>query len=96
MIVALMIFGIPSMIIASKKGFAEGRWLLTFGIIGLILVCCLPNARKKGLSHDESRRRRRNANGIGKVICIINAIAIVIYAMVRVAWESAGGYRPPY
>src|SRR5579871_323760 len=78
-IIAIMLFGFPSMIVASKKGFADSRWLLTFGIIGLVIVSCMPSARKKGISHNEARRRRRNADETGKVICIIHASVIVIY-----------------
>ena len=91
-----MLFGIPSMIVASKKGFADGRWLFTFGLIGLIVVSCFPSARKRGISHNEARRRKNNAEEMGKVICIINAIVIVIYGMVQVISESTAQYYPAH
>lgn len=94
MILVVMVLGIPAMIVASKKGFADGRWLLTFGLIGLIVVSCLPSARKRGISHNEARRRRNNADETGKIICIINAIVIVIYGLVHVFSQSAAQYYP--
>jgi hypothetical protein len=94
MILAVMIFGIPAMLVASKKGFADGRWLLAFGLIGLIVVSCLPSARRKGLSHGDARKRRRTADGIGKVLCAINVIVIVLWGLGHSFWQSAHDYYP--
>lgn len=94
MIFAVMIFGIPAMIIASKKGFADGRWLFAFGLIGLIVVSVLPSARRKGLSHSDARKRRRTADAIGKIMCAINIIAIAFWVLGHAFWQSAHDYYP--
>ena len=63
----IIIFGIPSLIIASVKGFKPIRWLLTLGLIGLIVVSCMSSARK-----DE-------ANKVSGIMAAITIIIIVLY-----------------
>ncbi len=83
---ALLLFGIPSMIVAEKKGFAGSRWLLTFGLIGLIVVCFLPSAKASGISREQSRARYKKANTIGAGLCGVNilliAFGMLVYVMV--------------
>jgi hypothetical protein len=90
MLLGLMLFGVPSMMVASKKGFADSRWLLTFGIIGLIIVCCLPSAKARGISHEISRARRERANTIGAVLCGIN---VAVGGLVMFVYMFVGTFR---
>ena len=55
-IIGLVIFGIPSAIIAGVKGFKPFRWLIAFGLIGLIVVGSMASATKKGISEDDARK----------------------------------------
>jgi general stress protein CsbA len=82
MYIAVMLFGIPSMIVASKKGFADSRWLITFGLLGFIIVCCLPSAKAQGISHDKSRARRNKANVVGGWLCGINVFVFAVGTLV--------------
>ena len=68
-IIGVIIFGIPSAIIAGSKGFKSLRWLLAFGLIGLIVVACLSSARAKDISDEEREQRASRANSIGATMC---------------------------
>lgn len=70
--IGFFLFGIPSSIIAGVRGFSPLRWLLAFGLIGLIVVLSLPSARAEGISADEAIRRRAKADSIGAWMCAIN------------------------
>ena len=87
--IALMLFGIPSMIVASKKGFAESRWLLALGIVGFVVVCCLPSARARDISHSQRGARAHRANKVGAVMCgigvAVSALAILVSLFVHAA-----------
>lgn len=89
MILGMLLFGIPATIVASNKGFASGRWLLTFGLIGLIVVICLPTARKKGLPEDAASRRKRNADVISKVMFILNAVGLLVFGLIHLISQNA-------
>ena len=78
MLLGMMLFGLPSYIVASRKGFANARWLLTFGLIGLIIVCSLPTAHKRGMSYDEIQSRTEKANRIGAILCAINVACLFV------------------
>jgi F0F1-type ATP synthase membrane subunit c/vacuolar-type H+-ATPase subunit K len=72
MCIGFILFGIPSAILASYKGFKPLRWLLAFGAIGLIVVCCLSSAKVQGISADEAASRAAKADNIGAIMCGIN------------------------
>jgi hypothetical protein len=64
----VILFGIPAAIIAGVKGFKPWRWLLAFGIIGLIVVISLSSAKAQGISAEESAARASTANSYGAVL----------------------------
>jgi len=82
MIVGLILFGIPSAIIAANKGFAALRWVIAFGLIGLIVVCSLDSAKAQGITPEESARRAEKGNTVGAWMCGINlglaALSIIV------------------
>jgi hypothetical protein len=86
-IIGLILFGIPSVIIAGTKGFSPFRWLLAFGFIGLIVVISLPNANAKSITEEESEARFNRANNIGGWMTGINiglgVIVLIISLMAR-------------
>lgn len=70
LIIGLAIFGIPATVIAISKGFKYPlRWLLSFGIIGLIIVAILPSAHTTGISDDEAAVRIAKGDKIGGILC---------------------------
>jgi len=71
-IIGLVLFGIPSVIIAGNKGFSPFRWLIAFGLIGLIVVISLPSARAESITAEESEARINRANNIGGWMTGIN------------------------
>jgi hypothetical protein len=71
-IIGLIIFGIPSAIIAGVKGFKPLRWLFAFGPIGLIVVACMSSAKATGITPEESKRRADAANTVGAWMTGIN------------------------
>lgn len=75
---AILLFGIPAAIIANVKGFKPWWWLLAFGVIGLIVVACLPSAKAAGLSEEVSAARAGSANGIGMVMGALCAGLLVL------------------
>lgn len=69
---AFILFGLPAVLIASRKGFAAGRWIFTFGLVGLLVVACLASAKEPGISPEESAARANKANSVGAWLCGIN------------------------
>jgi hypothetical protein len=88
-LLGLMFCGIPAMFVASKKGFADGRWLFAMGLIGLVIVSCLPSASSRGISHRTAMERRGKANAMGTLLCGINIFGCVAYAFIRSFAENA-------
>jgi F0F1-type ATP synthase membrane subunit c/vacuolar-type H+-ATPase subunit K len=72
MCIGFILFGIPSAILAANKGFKPWRWLLAFGAIGLIVVCCLSSAKSQGISAEETAGRAAKADNIGAIMCGLN------------------------
>ncbi|MEI6898369.1 MAG: hypothetical protein WCL00_00710 [Bacteroidota bacterium] len=81
-IIALIIFGIPSAIIAGNKGFKPFRWLLALGIIGLIVVATMASATAKGISEEEAMARAEKGNSTGAILAWINVALSVIFVIV--------------
>src|SRR5262249_53296501 len=76
----VVLFGVPSALIAARKGFAWYAWVLAYGVIGLVIVACLPSARDPIAPQDVSSSRRATGNGIGVALSVglILSIALVI------------------
>ena len=68
-LVGLVLFGIPSAIIAGAKGFKPLRWLFAFGLIGLIVVASMGSAKAKDISPEEREQRAAKANKTGAIMC---------------------------
>lgn len=85
-IIGLILFGIPSVIIAGVKGFSPFRWLLAFGLIGLIVVISLPSAKAKEISPEEAAARINRANNIGGWMTGINlGLGVLIFFVALLA-----------
>jgi hypothetical protein len=79
-IIGLILFGIPSVIIAGSKGFSPFRWLIAFGLIGLIVVISLPSAKTDSITAEESETRKNRADNIGGWMTGINlGLGVVIF-----------------
>ena len=84
-IVGLILFGIPSAIIAGSKGFKSLRWLIAFGLIGLIVVACMSSAKAAGISPEEAQQRAAKANGVGAWMTGINIGLGVLLLLIALA-----------
>ena len=71
-IFGISIFGIPSAIIASYKGFKPMRWLIAFGLIGLVVVSVLSSAKTAHIFEVTANRRAEKANKIGAWMAGLN------------------------
>ena len=80
-IIGLIIFGIPSVIIASTKGFKPLRWLIALGLFGLIAVIAMSSAKTEGITQEEAQLRANKANNVGATMAWIN---IVLSALIIV------------
>jgi len=87
-IIGLIIFGIPSAIIAGNKGFKPLRWLIAFGFIGLITVSCLSSAKKEGVSPGEARERAERADSIGAWLCGANLTLSFIFIIIAIGMDA--------
>jgi hypothetical protein len=81
----VVLFGVPSCLIAARKGFAWYWWALAHGVIGLIAVACLPSAKDLRGSEDLNRSRRKTGNMIGA--------ALSVGLVLTVAWIILSGPR---
>ena len=84
-IVGLIIFGIPSAIIAKAKGFKPLRWLIAMGLIGLIVVSCLSSAKAKDISEDEQRLRAANGDKTGAALAWTSVGLSVLLTLIGLA-----------
>lgn len=85
-IIGLILFGIPSVIIAGVKGFSPFRWLIAFGLIGLIVVISLPSAKADSITAEESEARINRANNIGGWMTGINlGLGVIIFMISLIA-----------
>jgi O-antigen ligase len=83
-ILGVIIFGIPSALIAKAKGFLALRWLVAFGLIGLIVVSCLAGANARGISEEERLQRAAKANKIGAVmagLCVGLSVLVTLVSL---------------
>ena len=79
-IIGLILFGIPSVIIAGSKGFSPFRWLIAFGLIGLIVVISLPSANAKSITSEEKEARKKKADNIGGWMTGINiGLGVIVF-----------------
>lgn len=67
---------IISPIIAMRKGFKPLRWILSFGIIGLVTVLFMPSARVDGITLEDAQRRAARANKVGAVMFGVSIILV--------------------
>jgi hypothetical protein len=88
-IIGIVLFGIPAVIIAGVKGFKPLRWLLAFGLIGLIVVAALPSAKDKDVTDEVQKLRAAKANRIGAGMCALCLIASAIIALFILTMASA-------
>jgi hypothetical protein len=84
-IIGLILFGIPSVIIAGSKGFKPFRWLIAFGLIGLIVVAFMPSAKAAGISPEEAQQRSERANRIGALMTGLNVGLTILLIIVALA-----------
>lgn len=84
-IIGLIIFGIPSAIVANVKGFHPLRWLIALGFIGLIVVALMPSATLRGITDEEAQLRADKANNVGAVMAWINIGISVVLTIVLLA-----------
>jgi hypothetical protein len=67
--------GIISWFIARKKGFNPWCWVVAMGILGLILVLCLPPANAAGIDPMKLQKRKSLARTVGTslsaLFCVI-------------------------
>jgi hypothetical protein len=84
-IIGIILFGIPSAIIAKKKGFKALRWLIAFGLIGLIVVACLTSAKTPGLSEEFAIQNAEKANKVGAWMAGLNIAIGVISTLIFIA-----------
>jgi hypothetical protein len=81
-IIGLVIFGIPSAIIAGVKGFKPFRWLIAFGLIGLIVVASMASATAKGITEEDAQTRADKADKVGAIMAWLNIGLSIILLLV--------------
>jgi hypothetical protein len=84
-IIGIIIFGIPSAIIAGSKGLKPMRWLIAFGLIGLITVLVLSSANAQGITDEERARRAARGDTIGAWMCGLNLALLAISILILFA-----------
>jgi general secretion pathway protein G len=80
-----------SPIIAKHKGFKSLRWVLSFGIIGLVTVLCLPTARAEEITPEEKKRRAHIADITGACMTAASIVVVAILIFVRSTGRAKQG-----
>jgi hypothetical protein len=89
MIIGLL-FGIATGLLASRKGYLFIAWFFAGGLIGLIVLACLPDAYevKTPMEPGEVNRLQRHGNIIGAIISLISIIIGVLIALARLPHQN--------
>ena len=77
-LIGFIVIAILMAFLAGKKGFNPWLWLLGGGLLGLIILLCLPSASKAGIDEPTRLRRTKTGNTVGTVFTVIGVIAGVI------------------
>ena len=70
--------GIISWFIARKKGFNPWCWLVAMGILGFILVLCLPSASAAGIDPVKLQKRKSLARTVGVSLSFL--FCVILFA----------------
>ena len=70
-----VVFGLPSGLIAHRKGFAPLRWVNPLGLICLVVVCCLPSAKTIG-GDKVDYGKQQSADTWGAWLASISAVIV--------------------
>lgn len=81
-IVGLILFGVPSAIIAGAKGFRPFRWLIAMGVVGLIFVASLSSAKAANIPDEEREARAEKADRIGATLAMISIALSILLTMI--------------
>jgi 4-hydroxybenzoate polyprenyltransferase len=66
-----------SAFLASRKGYHPLIWFFCAGLIGLVVLVCLPYANLPDQTPEERARLRRNGNRIGLLIVMAAAVVFI-------------------
>ena len=88
MLTALYLFGmlfllfllsfVAPPLLAARKGYAWYLWTIAAGLIGLIVLAFLPQARADALSQEERRRVQKTGNTIGAILSAIGLLSMLV------------------
>jgi hypothetical protein len=78
----LILFGVPAYFVAERKGFSPGRWLFAMGIVGLVVVFCLPSARRRDKAYGLVKSRADLANTVGATLAVISILTGAVASLV--------------
>ncbi len=67
-----------SAFLAARKGYQPLIWFFCAGLVGLVVLVCLPYANLPEQTSEEKARLRRNGNLIGLLIA---GVAVVVLAV---------------
>lgn len=82
-------FGVIAAAFAYRKGFNPFLWILSFGLIGLIILAFLPAAEEKIGPREESERNLKRGDAWGAslttiaVLLLLASYAIEVYDKVK-------------
>jgi hypothetical protein len=84
---------VASPLLAARKGYAWYLWTMAGGLIGLIVLACLPYANKPDNSDQVNRSRRQTGNIVGAVFSglgLLGVFIVVTMALVAMATMPSG------
>jgi len=79
MLLVMIILGTIMVVVADKKGFNGILWFMAAGLLGLIILACLPSAKKVGISDADVASRKSTGNLVGG---ILSGISILLCAII--------------
>jgi len=73
------IFGAINAMIAKSKGYNAVLWFFAAGLLGLIVLVCLPNCNDEEPDDHEAERLRRRGNNIaGGIIAVGVGLSLLL------------------
>jgi len=75
--------GVISWFIARKKGFNPWRWIAAMGILGLIVVACLPSANTAGIDPVKQQKRKGLARTVGTSLSVLFCLLVFVELFAR-------------
>jgi len=74
---APLFFGIVAALAARNKGYKWYHWILSLGLIGMIVIFLMPDAKRPGLSEEERIKILKRGELTGGILSLVSILLVL-------------------